>query len=226
MARPGQFLIQSVRVLLGGWLCAAVAAAQVGAPDPATVAGAPLRPAGDPVRLEVRAGWGHLRVGEEQRWVTRRDGALSVQDGFFLELGSDADVELSWSGSASIRLTGPAGVFVDPVSGPLGGRSVGFRRLATAEIEVRRGALGVTLPRGQRLHPQASTFRLEGHPGGVVDLFHRAGRPLELDIGSRYTFPLVVGTRRRLPECVAPVLETPPTTRGRAPGGTPPSARR
>ncbi|QDU67282.1 hypothetical protein [Engelhardtia mirabilis] len=219
MDRPGTSLGRGVRALLG--LCLLVGGAQAQMGRQITPEGAQTGPsgvqrpaAGDPVRVEVIAGWGHLRIGDELQWLTRQAGPRLHHRSFYLELGVESVVELAWSGSASLRLTGPAGVFVDPVSGPLGGRAVGFRRLASAEIEVRRGALAVSLPRGQRLLPHGSSFRLEGHPGGLVDLFHRAGDPLELDVGARYTFPLPVGTRRRLPECIAPVLAIPPTTRG------------
>ncbi|MEO0650580.1 MAG: hypothetical protein AAFZ65_07880 [Planctomycetota bacterium] len=159
--------------------------------------------AGDPAELRVRRGWACVIRGEAQDWFTPQDGVQTVGHSIYLELGTGAEVELSWSGSASVRLTGPAGVFVEPAAQPFGGRMLGFRRLNTADVEIRRGALTITLPRGQRLLPGASAFRLTGRPGGLVDLRHWAGAPIELDIGSRFTFPVPAGAHRRLPECVA-----------------------
>ena len=160
-------------------------------------------PAGDPAQMRVRRGWACVIQDERQTWYTAEDGVQTVGRSIYLELGTGGEVELSWSGSASVRLTGPAGVFVEPAAQPFGGRMLGFRRLNTADVEVRRGALTITLPRGQRLLPGAGTFRLTGRPGGLTDLRHWAGAPIELDIGSRFTFPLRAGTHRRIPECVA-----------------------
>lgn len=163
-----------------------------------------LPPAGEPVEVRVHNGWACLIAGDRREWQTPRDPVASRSDEFFLELGSSSEVELSWSGSASVRLSGVAGVFVAPIAGDGGGRSLSFRRLDHARFEVRRGRMNLTLPRGQRLLPAEGAFLLDGHVGGRVDLIHQAGAPIELDIGSRYTFPLPAGTRRPLPECVAP----------------------
>jgi hypothetical protein len=184
--------------------------------------GAARPPAAEPLRLDVLQGWAVVLEPDRRQFVTRADGPQTLVRGCYLELGSSAAVELSWSGSASIRLQGPSGAFVEPGTDPAQGRALGFRRVGQAEFELRRGPLAITLPRGQRLLPGNSAFRLEGQVGGLVDLEHRAGEPLELDIGSRYTFPLPAGTRRRLPECVAPPL---PTSQWTAlPTWTPPAA--
>lgn len=177
----------------------------------------PRPAAGDPVALSVRRGWACALQGEERRWFTTLDGSKALQEGFYLELGTNSEVELSWSGSASVRLQGPAGLFVEPAAQPFGGRLIGFRRVGVADFEVRRGSLTITLPRGQRLMPASGAFRLHGHAGGVVDLRHHAGLPIELDIGVRYTFPLPAGTYRRIPECVAPPLPTGPPRSSAAP---------
>jgi hypothetical protein len=170
-------------------------------------------PAGEPVEVRVHNGWACLIAGDRREWRTPRDPVASRSEEFFLELGSGSEVELSWSGSASVRLSGVAGVFVAPIAGNGGGRSLSFRRLDLARFEVRRGRMTLTLPRGQRLLPAEGAFLLDGHVGGRVDLTHQAGAPIELDIGSRYTFPLPAGTRRPLPECVAPPAPPQPPVR-------------
>ncbi len=154
-------------------------------------------PAAVGLRLEVRSGFAWLRQGGRDRLVLPGDGPLDVHGDFELELNVRGVLQLGLLGAGSVRWTGPA--------------TVGVRREA-AEVRLRLGTVGVVefegrragpwieLPRGQVLRPRQSAFRLDGRPGGIVDFQHRAGLPVELDLGGRYTFELAQGRRIRVPE--------------------------
>lgn len=149
------------------------------------------------VRMEVSRGFARLRQGGNERLVLPSDGPLTVVGTFDLELNVGGELSLRFADLGSLRAKGPL---------HMGARSennlpqLRFVRLDTIEYEGRRSGPRLELPRGQVLRPRQSAFRLEGRAGGAMDFEHRAGQPVELELGGRYSFELAQGRRIRLPE--------------------------
>ena len=149
------------------------------------------------VRLEVTRGFVRLRQNGNERLVLPSDGPLTVVGSFDVELNVGGQLDLRFADYGSLRARGPL---------LMGARSekdvphLRFARLSALEYQGRRAGPRLELPRGQVLRPRHSAFRLEGRTSGPVDFEHRAGQPVELELGGRYSFELAQGRRIRLPE--------------------------
>ncbi|MBI1380462.1 MAG: hypothetical protein GC161_05165 [Planctomycetaceae bacterium] len=174
-----------------GWPTAPLLAASADVENP------PPEQASTTVRMEVSRGFARLRQGGNERLVLPSDGQLTVVGTFDVELNVGGELSLRFADLGSLRATGPL---------HMGARSeknlpqLRFVRLDTVEYEGRRSGPRLELPRGQVLRPRHSAFRLEGRAGGAMDFEHRAGQPVELELGGRYSFELAQGRRIRLPE--------------------------
>ncbi len=167
----------------------------------------------EPPRLEVQYGWARLTLEGKILLATPEEVAPPLTSRTYLELGATSRARLVWPGGAQVQLNGTTGLELDPEPDTGGlGWTWRFRRLTTAEIDIRRGAHSLYMPQGQMLMPARALFRLEGTAGGATRLFHRAGNRIELDLGGRYTFLVPVGAHRPLPLRLDPL---PASYRGR-----------
>ncbi|MFT5050096.1 MAG: hypothetical protein ACI8QZ_001490 [Chlamydiales bacterium] len=96
-----------------------------------------------------------------------------------LEVGAGSEVEIRWSGVASMHVWGPSSLDWTPDSDGSVGWS--FTDLAWADLEVRRGEHRLDLPGDWRTLVSASAIHLRGLPSGPVELRHHAGPALMLE---------------------------------------------
>jgi hypothetical protein len=144
--------------------------------------------------LRVEAGRATLVQGEQIVILTRGAAARSVRGQATLEIGAGGEVELSFPGSASLWLEGPALLEWDWSERASERPHVWLERLRALELEVRRGELLLDLPHGFLAHVGRAALRVEESAGEVLVLRHHGGD--EIAIASRVPRP--AGWPRRL----------------------------
>ncbi len=166
---------------------------------PGAAANDPTFP-GPAAEVVVRSGRVRLVVGREVVSLTGRDPARAFRRPVHLELGPRAEVEVVWRGLASLRVRGPASFGIEPGTDPLAPRA-GFFFFRTLEVEVRRGAPRLTLPRGWSLAPGRGALGVRELADGRLELVHHGGEPARLASGREQAGAMLVpsGTRVRLP---------------------------
>ena len=110
----------------------------------------------------------------------------------------------------SLELTVP-GAWRAVIEGPAVAAVGGSPGRETLEVESFEGLLldvttecRVQLPGGQQLRLQRGLVELRRRVDGQFDFAHHGGRPVEVDLGGRYTFLWHVGTRRVVPPRLSP----------------------
>lgn len=143
-----------------------------------------------PVPLaRVTEGAARLQQGAEVRRLEPSSGAWALAARpARLETGARSALELVWRGQASAALTGPLAVTLAVTLDH--GNELALERFQLAEIEVRRGTLGLVLELGT-LELAPGAVRLRSLPDGVLEILNRGGAALELRRahGSKVTIP-------------------------------------
>jgi len=159
-----------------------------------------------PARVEVHQGRFQLLEGEELISLHAGRGR-TVRESAHLEGGTRSEVEVAWPRLASVRVHGSASFGFEPEAEPPFRPVLSFLHLASAEVEVRRGSVGLILPQGWTVSVERAALYLRELPDGSLELFHRGGQPVEVwsRIEREEAFPerLTSGARVRLP--AAPV---------------------
>ena len=119
--------------------------------------------------LTVRAGRMTLVQGERVRVLTRASARTDVVGSAYAEVGVRAEIELSWPGSASLRVSGPAAFEWSPTG------EVRVLRADRIEFEVRRGRRSVSLPGGWTLPVGRAALSLAETSVGDWNVEHRGG---------------------------------------------------
>jgi hypothetical protein len=133
--------------------------------------------------LEVRSG--RVQVLEDARTALLTPAAPArVLDGpTLVEVGTRSQAVLRWGGSGSLRIDGRAALHVDREEATAGHPArarVAFDFLRSAEVELRRGALLLDLPRGFSLELDRAVVALRELADGRVEVVHRGGRPVRI----------------------------------------------
>ena len=78
-----------------------------------------------------------------------------------------------------------------------------FLHFASADVEVRRGSVGLVLPQGWTLSVERAALFLRELPDGSLEIHHRGGKPVEVwsrvEREEEYPELIVSGSRLRLP---------------------------
>lgn len=151
-------------------------------------------PGGEPATL-VRVAQGSARIaqGDEVRSLDPRAGAQALRgEGAALESGAHSQVELVWRGQASATIQGPAAFELTRAPG------LSLASFQTAELEVRRGKLALTLAGLGSLELSAGALQVRSLPGGLFELLNRGGSALELERAGAPRVRIAAGQRLRL----------------------------
>ncbi len=132
-------------------------------------------PALETLAAHARVTSGRARLVEREAIVELPPSprARALAPGAYLELGARSALELTWRGSASVALRGPASLEVHPAE-------LRIARFTHLELEVRRGDLLLELPGLRRLEAGPAALELTALPDGTLELVHRGGEPARL----------------------------------------------
>jgi hypothetical protein len=156
-------------------------------------AGKELPPPPAAAALTVRAGRASLVQGEDVRVLTRASKPRAVRGEAYAEVAVLAEVELSWPGSASLRVRGPAALEWTPDG------DVRVLRAERLELEVRRGVRRLALPGGWSLAVERGAIGAGETPSGDWRVEHRGGSAVPLAKDGEPAGALQGGARVRLP---------------------------
>jgi len=144
-----------------------------------------------------------LLVEGEQIVALHRGDTHKVRHPAHVEGGTRSEVEVLWPGLASIKVRGSASFGFAPREQPPFRPVLSFQHLASADVEVRRGSLGLVLPQGWELSIERAALYLRELPDGTLELHHRGGEPItirsRIEREEGHPERLVSGARLRLP---------------------------
>lgn len=156
----------------------------------APLASAPAAAQGnlDSAHLEVHRGRVVLLNGGQGERTLRTGDAHVATGSTHIEVGTGAEVRLSWPGTASLHVWGPSSVQWQ-VEAPPAGSAAGtaptlkwlVQDLAWCDLEVRRGKHELSLPGSWTAQVAPGAVYLRGLPSGPVELRLHAGEPVRLD---------------------------------------------
>lgn len=138
-------------------------------------------------RVTPRAGRVELVEGETRRSLSPREGAVVAPIAATLDIGARGRADVAWTGSTSLRVTGPARIRWEAPGDAGGDPRVVVESLGTLEWEVRaeRGELELDDP-AFRLVAGSGAWSLTHARGGAVDVGHHGGEELRIHpVGSR-----------------------------------------
>lgn len=153
-------------------------------------------------RVQVHRGRFQLLEGSELVSLHARQ-VRHVRGSAHLEGGTRSEVEVTWPRLATVRVRGSASFGFEPETEAPFRPVLSFLHLASADVEVRRGSLGLLLPQGWTLSVVRAALYVSEHPDGSLELHHRGGLPIQIwsRIEREEDFPesLMSGMRLRLP---------------------------
>ncbi len=156
----------------------------------ASLASAPATAQGnlDSAHLEVHRGRVVMLSGGQGERTLRTGDAHVATGATHIEVGTGAEVRLSWPGSASLHVWGPSSVQwqveAPPAGSPAGTAPTlkwSVQELAWCDLEVRRGKHKLSLPGSWTAQVGPGAVYLRGLPSGPVELRLHAGEAVRLD---------------------------------------------
>jgi hypothetical protein len=134
-------------------------------------------------RLEVLRGRVVLRQEGQAERLVRPDEEIAWPAKSGLEIGAGAQARLSWAGTASWQVWGPALLEWSPsdsTSSSVTGLRFSVHDLAWADVEIRRGEHRLDLPGHWSAKLESGALHLRSLPAGPMEIRYHAGTPLEL----------------------------------------------
>jgi len=128
--------------------------------------------------IDVLQGRTVLLGGGSDAETIRRGETMVAKGRSQMEVSAGSQARISWRGTASIHIWGPASLEWSSHDGSL---NLTFHELAWADVEARSGQHTLTLPANWHARFGRSSFHLRGLSGGPSELRHHAGNAIILD---------------------------------------------
>ncbi|MEM9800840.1 MAG: hypothetical protein AAGA20_10985 [Planctomycetota bacterium] len=135
-------------------------------------------PLQDTARVEVLQGRAIVLEEDADPVTVRRGAAHAARGRAQLEIGAGSFARISWDGTCSAHLWGPASI---EWSAPNGSVELTFHELSWADLEARSGRHQLHLPAEWHGTFERSSFHLRGLSGGPTEVRLHAGEPIVLD---------------------------------------------
>ncbi|HPF13481.1 MAG: hypothetical protein H6830_05345 [Planctomycetes bacterium] len=132
-------------------------------------------------RIEVKTGRAELVQHADAPKSVREGESLNLEGKSHLEVGAGSEVQITYPGSASLRVWGPASLDWQPRTGAQEGIEWHIFQVTWCDVEVRRGHHELNLPGDWRAQIDGGSLRLRGLATGPLEMRLNAGRPVSVD---------------------------------------------
>ena len=167
-----------------------------------------------PAVVRVLSGRATLVHGEEVEVLSRRSRSRRIEGAVYAECGPDAELDIAWRGLSSLRAEGTTAVEWEIAPATPDDPAVCLVRLATLDVEVRRGTMTIELPGAWVLAVERSAVQLR-ECGGRLEILHHGGQAVRVRSlvprpGEEWPREVVSGERVYLPVALPKPEPDPP----------------
>jgi hypothetical protein len=144
-----------------------------------------------PARVQVLRGRATLVGTQGPKQLLRITDSVLAKGISHIEVAAASKVRITWSGVASVVLSGPTSLQWGPLAEVAGERErstydvrgIAWKLfdLSSADFEIRRATHLLQIAGHWRAHVTTSAFHMRGLPSGPNVLRHNAGKPLQLE---------------------------------------------